>query len=668
LGIALGRGGGDTHSLVRVRQGVLLAVIGGLMSLPASEATALTACRSGDESCATVTVPLDRSGAVPGTVRLRIQLERAEPATDPPLLAIGGEPGQATTSRLDAGAIASTLSSSFHEDGRTGYSGPSRDVILMDLRGTGRSSPLRCKDLERSVAAGISEAAAACAAALGARRGFYTARDSAEDIEAVRQALGVERIALYGVSYGARVALTYAQRYPSRVDRLMLQSPPPPEGYDLLYRPAFAAIPAVVEARCGPRACRHVSPSPVTDVVALARRLEDRPMRGQVVDGSGRRRMARLVPFDLIQALAGAGAFSVMDPAEAPGLILNALRGDAAPLLRARRIARWYEPPSSFEMSRYFSQAAYAASVCEESVFPWPRSAPLEDRYGHASNLAFGQPPSAFHPLGPRAALGSDLLELCLKWPVASGPPNPLHALPGIPTLILAAEQDLQAPVTYAEAVSVLIPGTRVLKVPGDGSELNLQLGSCIGPAFREFFADRTVPTRCGRPQFARSRARPAPPLSLAEVATAPGSGTRAERTLEAVRLTLRDGAKMVVGKFFARLIVGPPQGRRARLRLYGAPVRTGALRRGTYRLGFRKAKFALRDASYVPGVRISGAIRPVDSARPVRVRGRLRVLGRTAAHGTLTLRGLVLSGELAGRPVRTFVGEGIYPDISYGR
>jgi pimeloyl-ACP methyl ester carboxylesterase len=649
--------------------GAFLAAVGGLIVLTAGDAGAapsLEPCRPPDDYCARVTVPLDRSGAVGGSVRLHVVLQRAESPSAPPVVAIGGTQGQASSAYLHVLDIVSALEySDFVPDGRVPVDGPPRDVISLDLRGTGRSGPLRCETLESGwLSASVGERAAACAASLGSRRGLYTARESAEDIEAVRQALGVEKIALIGVSYGARVALTYAQRHPDRVERLLLQSPPPPEGDDLLYRSTFAAVPAAVEARCGPRACRVASKRPVADVSALARLLERGDVRGQTIDAAGRRRSETYRAFDLFDALGG-GTFgwTSLQAWEMAGMVRNALRGDVAPLLRARRVGRWYRSLLLAAGTwRSFNVAAYAASVCEESVLPWDRTASIGTRDASASALAFGSA-GAFGSFGPRTALQSDIVALCRRWPVASSPPDPPKVLPSIPTLILAGRQDPIGGLSHAEAVRRLIPGARVLPIPGFSSDLDLWMGSCAQPAVREFFAGQ-VPASCGPSEFGRVGASAPPPLSLAEVRTQPGRHGRVGRTLTAVRLTLRDGASMIPFRFFVRVLDPASKGARA---LYGTPVRVGALRSGTYRLGFRNDRFALRGASYVPGVRVSGAIAPVDSDAPSKVRGRLRVGGAAAARGTLTLRGHVLSGRLGGRPVRMGIGSSAYPDVTFG-
>lgn len=633
----------------------------------ADASAALAPCREERSPCAQLTVPLDRSGAVAGTVRLRLDWRRADQATDPPLVALGAKLGQATIGHWDVDHIASALTPVVEGPDRIGVGPLRRDVILMDVRGTGRSQPLRCKALERAVWRGSSTTheAAACAEKLGPSRGLYTSRDSAEDLESLRRALGAEKIALLGSFYGARVALAYAQRYPDRVDRLLLQSPPSPTGEDLLLRSRFAAIPQVVRARCARGACGAASQTPVADVVALARRLERAPMSGPVVDRSGRTHRERFDASDLYAAMGGESVpLAGEDGLDAIGPVRNARHGDLAPLLRVRQLSRWYGAPALAAGPRYFSAGAYAASMCEEADLPWPRTAPLEDRLMHASALVNGLPSSVFHPFGPRSALSSDLVELCLGWPVASSAQDPPRTLPAIPTLVLAAPQDILAPTADAEAVARLIPGARLLRTPGAGVELDLQLGSCVPAALGAFFAGRSPPTGCRRPIFGRA-APPAPPRSLAEVDERRGLRGRPGQTLRAVQLTLRDGAETLQAKFFARLLSGPVSYRGA-ARVLARGVVAGALRNGVYSLD-RTGAFALRRAVYVPGVEVTGAIAAPDGDTRSEL-GMVRVSGPAAAHGNLTLRGRLVSGRLGGRLVRATLGPATYPDISFGR
>ena len=82
-----------------------------------------------------------------------------------------------------------------------------------------------------------------------------------DDIEALRAELGVERLTLLGVSYGTLVAQAYAARYPSRVERVLLDSVLDVSGWDPLYRDIFAAVPRVLRAVCR-SGCRSFTARP----------------------------------------------------------------------------------------------------------------------------------------------------------------------------------------------------------------------------------------------------------------------------------------------------------------------------------------------------------------------------------------------------------------------
>lgn len=123
------------------------------------------------------------------------------------------------------------------------------DVILLDQRGTGLSTPrLDCPAGPSPAPTFLSSRAAFVAEYqsiiercsrhfLGRGSSARTLTDIAiaDDLEALRRALRVERLTLLGFSYGTRLALTYARRHPDGVDRLVLQGPTDP---DLMYRAA----------------------------------------------------------------------------------------------------------------------------------------------------------------------------------------------------------------------------------------------------------------------------------------------------------------------------------------------------------------------------------------------------------------------------------------------
>lgn len=147
-----------------------------------------------------------------------------------------------------------------------------RDIVLVDLRGTGRSAPLRCP--EPPLVAPLRESAdparqvrriVECRAALqrlphGDLR-QYTTTIAAADLDAVRRAIGAERIDLVGMSYGTRVALEVLRVFPQSVRRMVLDGVAPPDtrlphaaGIDA--QAAFDAMLAACDADAGCRS-RH---------------------------------------------------------------------------------------------------------------------------------------------------------------------------------------------------------------------------------------------------------------------------------------------------------------------------------------------------------------------------------------------------------------------------
>src|SRR5438067_181823 len=117
-----------------------------------------------------------------------------------------------------------------------------------------------------------------CANRLGARRDYYLSDDSVADIDALREALGIPKWSVYGVSYGTKVATLYAQRYPDRVERLVLDSIVEPGGPDPLYGPTFQAIPRVLRGICVHGLCRPVTHDVIADTARLVQRLARGPL------------------------------------------------------------------------------------------------------------------------------------------------------------------------------------------------------------------------------------------------------------------------------------------------------------------------------------------------------------------------------------------------------
>jgi pimeloyl-ACP methyl ester carboxylesterase len=612
-----------------VKRGVAVAAVAAAwlgLAAPAEAEPRFKRCGAFAFECARVSVPLDRTGALPGRVSLFVKRIRArERPRRGALFVLAGGPGQSATDAFGNNALALLYPAYRH-----------RDLIVFDQRGTGRSGVLRCRALERANLLEAGVAAGRCAARLGPQRASYTSRDSAEDIEALRVALGYERVALFGTSYGTKVALGYALAHPANVERLVLDSVVEADGPSPLYLDTFEAVPRVLRSLCR-AGCSGFTRDPVEDVEALVRRLGRAPLRGRIVQNDGTIRRARLAREALFAVLL-AGDLNPALRAGFPGAVRAALEGDPAPLLRLSQ--RAYAVDGAPPPARVLSAALYAATTCEETPFPWARTSPPDPdaRRAGAEAAAAALPDSAFLPFDRATAVNNDLVDLCGRWSAAPAFPEFLPGpLPDVPVLVLEGEDDLRTPVESAKRVAAGFPRARLLVAPGVGhSALGADVSGCTTTAFGRFMRDRPFETRCrrSRREFLPT---PPPPLGIGDVSRAGGLPGMRGRMLGAVELTLHDVAlDAIVG-----LILDP----KARDIAHG-----GGLRAGSYRLDAR-GNLVLRRLAFVPGVRLQGRIRSFVSTR--RQRGRIRIEGRGALpDGVITIRGRRVRGVLGERRV----------------
>jgi len=112
-----------------------------------------------------------------------------------------------------------------------------RDLVFVDQRGTGRSASLACPEVEADTdvdtEAQIQKKSDACLQRLqtlpyGDLR-YFTTSIAVQDLEAVRQQQGYQKINLVGASYGTRVGLEYLRQFPQSVKRLVLDGVVPPD-------------------------------------------------------------------------------------------------------------------------------------------------------------------------------------------------------------------------------------------------------------------------------------------------------------------------------------------------------------------------------------------------------------------------------------------------------
>jgi pimeloyl-ACP methyl ester carboxylesterase len=606
----------------------LLTLAAAGASAPSAAALAFTPCESNPGfECAGVPVPLDRSGHLGGTITLSVARRAAAPApSQSAVVALAGGPGQATLPL--AGFIAKAMAPALG----------ARDLLVFDQRGTGASNPLSCTALALAPSGPVGQILERCALQIGPARGAYTTQESVADIEAVRRAAGYERLVLYGTSYGTKVALQYAARYPSRVEALVLDSVVPANGPEPLGIASFQAIPGALAELCSNLACARVTADPVGDLARLGARLARRPLRGSAFDGSGHRSTSSVSAGDLLQILQ-AGDLNPALRALLPAAVRSALRGDPGPLVRLHLLSLGLIPSVPrvpVENSPPIDEALFVTTSCEETAFPWQRQLGAAARLSEARAAVNALPSSDFFPFDSRTALATDLIPDCAYWPDASPAPAAAGAPPTVPTLILSGAQDLRTPSSIAAQVAAQIAGAQLELVPYTGhSVLGSDFSGCASAAVSAFFASSPVAACASSTDlFAPT---PIAPTRLAYVPAAPGLRGRPGRTLTAVLDTLVDLSRQVISATLQAAQELPS----------GSSF--GGLRGGYARLTATAA--TLRRFAFVAGVELSGTF-PVrnGSLQPATI----RISGAQASSGRVTFGGHgYVTGTLAGRHFR---------------
>jgi pimeloyl-ACP methyl ester carboxylesterase len=385
-----------------------------------------------DFVCSSLVVPLDHAGRTPGQLRLHIAVAENADAPRGVLVDLTGGPGQ--------GGVA------FVPRARQRMAPLLRDyrLVMLDQRGTGAGA-LRCPALQRAM--GSSDltvpppgSVEACAQALGPRRRFYSTADTVADLEALRVALGADKVTLDGVSYGTFVAERYAIAHPDRVARLVLDSVVPAAGLDGLEVDGMRETARVLRLVCR---AQHCPGDPAADLAAVVRARHDGP--------------------ELYDTLV---AMSVGAPTY-PG-VLAALRearaGHPQHLERIVRVVRRAQRAPAGALS----QGLHAATLCADLRAPWgAASAPVAGREAAVRRAAARSDPA---PYDRATVIGNGLVQTCLRWPPTPAPPPPRSGdLPPVPTLLLAGERDLSTPLPWAREQAADTPQGRLVVVRGAG-------------------------------------------------------------------------------------------------------------------------------------------------------------------------------------------------------
>ena len=398
-----------------------------------------------------------------------------------PVFFLAGGPGQSAVAL--AGPVGAMLS----------RLGQRRDLVFVDQRGTGRSAPLTCEapaagaPLRDSLdPAAQRRRAEACLLRLqalphGDLRHYGTTVAMA-DLDAVRAALGAERINLVAASYGTRAALEYTRLYPQQVRRLVLDGVVPPDmGLPLAAVPdTQAAFDALLAACRADSACQARHPTLAMQWQLLRAML---PRTVRITHPLTGLPESIELDADMLASLVRAALYTPVTASALPAAIEAAAAGRFEPLVGLAASLGAPRGPMAIAQGQHFSV------VCSEDL-------PAD---------GVGAPPSAF------AGLPQLYGEVCARWPRAAVDPA-FRQVPAAPAaaLLWSGGIDPATPPRHGERVAqALGPLARHEVVPQAGHGL-LALPCVRDAVFR--FVDAADDAAALQVDTGCARALPRPP------------------------------------------------------------------------------------------------------------------------------------------------------------
>jgi pimeloyl-ACP methyl ester carboxylesterase len=424
-------------------------------------------CATAGAWCGSFMRALDPAGTVPDLLPIYFEFY---PHTDSgpskgTLVATEGGPGfPATETRGEYLALYAPLRAS-------------RDVLIMDNRGTGHSGAIDCPALQTSPMLTL-ELVAACGRQLGARAPLYSTALAADDLAALIDRLGAAPVDLYGDSYGTFFAQVFALRHPAQLRSLVLDGAYPLGDSSYAWYPAYApAMRDKFNLACErSAACSALPGDSISHIQPALRELRLHPAQAEARDVTGRLHRFRADATALAIVMFGAApARATVREVDAAARAYAA--GDRQPLFRliAETIAG-VDSRDATQSPQNFSAGLAAAVMCQDAPQIYDmRLAPalrMADR-DRAIAQRKAAAPESYAPFTideyRRMPIDYSFLDECVQWPT-SPPAYPAGRIaaadapyPNAPTLVVSGDLDNMTPVADGAAAARNFPHGRQL-------------------------------------------------------------------------------------------------------------------------------------------------------------------------------------------------------------
>jgi len=391
------------------------------------------------------------------------------PAPDPLVLLAGG-PGQAAST---LGPFALQLSAIRR----------TRDIVLVDQRGSGRSAPLDCAAFAPDEHAEFDidpvPKSLLCAWQLADRHvdaSQYTTTAFVSDLDAVREALGYSTLNLWGGSYGSRAAQEYLRRYPQHVRSVILDGVAPPSmriSFDV-WRTRDDALDDVIAACRASPPCAKAHPDPEETLREIRLALEGGRNITLRDPRTGITRDLH-VEFDMVIGALQPLTYAPEAASLIPELLALAQAGDFAPLVAASLVVIG-------DLPEQFSPALHYSVTCAEDV---PRVTRAERINGVADERV--------------RALARRTIAVCDQWPKGTYPADFVQPVKSdVPVLLLSGGLDPVTPPAYGDEVAKTLTKSRHIVARGFG---HIVSPHACAPRLIAAFVDKpdfsTLPQTC---------------------------------------------------------------------------------------------------------------------------------------------------------------------------
>jgi pimeloyl-ACP methyl ester carboxylesterase len=435
--------------------------------------------------CGAIDVPEDRRKPAGRKIRIFAAVLPANTLSpkEDPLLILAGGPGQA------ASTLAPFVS-------RLNDVRRARDVVLIDQRGTGRSSPLTCDAFrprdDEALETDPVPRARQCAEQLrtqGVDAAQYTTTAWIDDLEAMREALGYAQWNLWGGSYGTRVAQEYLRRYPDRVRSAILDSVAPPWMVVTLdvWRTRQETLDAVFHACSTSEACRKAHPDSATTLAAIEKSLGRNGRDIDAVDPRTGMTRRMHVTFDVVLALLAPLTYAPEFSSMLPEMLALAAAGDYAPLFAATQ---------SFtgNLAEQMNAALHYSVTCAEDVPRITREM--------ADKVLAGL---------PTRRIADNVIAVCNVWPRGSAPLDFAEPVKSDkPVLLFSGGMDPVTPPAYGELVAKTLSNSKHVVAKGYG---HIVSPNACGPRLIAAFVDSAAFGKLSPSCIAYFEQSTAPPL-----------------------------------------------------------------------------------------------------------------------------------------------------------